>query len=309
MADSQCHNYHWDRLRILAMLGIIWFHITGESLWLGFGLPFFLILSLTLAVMRPSLPPIREFVIKRVRRLIVPWLFWCLVLGSFLVLRALIHPARTDQPEFEWTMLLYGPEDHLWFLPFAAVAGVVVYSLRRLTDRAPLWSLVALTVPAALGLIVWSSRANLEIPFHQWAFSAAAVPLSLGLGRIMAARGTTYSLKGMITAFMAVFVLGWLFIAFFEPPAQIQARRFAVSLVLVGGVVWLPDRPDRVTSSWVPLLLGVYVLHMTVYHQVVQRLERTLSWTMDGWSAALLALLISTALVAVLRRTLLRTFL
>jgi surface polysaccharide O-acyltransferase-like enzyme len=308
--DRQERIYHWDRLRIPAMVTIVYFHVTTEPLWWGFGLPMFLVYSLTFSASRPSTRTTKEFTLRILKRLILPWVFWSVVFGVLLLLRIFVNREEPDRLRLEWEMLLYGPNTHLWFLPFIAVAGLVIHGICRGTKKAPHWALAGISLMVALLLISYHPLpVSWKAPFPQWAFSAVALPLGLGFGRIIETQGGPRQARTQITIFGGVFILGSLVVAGLGQSVETYAYRFALSVTLMVGVLWLPDRRERLTEAIAPLLLGIYILHPYVHDDVVRRVCRAYDWNDNGLPAILVIIALSGMLVALLRRTPLRSFL
>ena len=175
--------HHWNRLRVLAMFDIASFHLTHEYMFLGIGLPVFLLLTMSLGPSAKVAPDWRAVLERRVARLAGPWLFWNVALLAFLSLREVHHGA----PPFAWThpfMLLGGVQPHMWFLPFATVAGLLVAFVDRRVRRFPPTMVAAATLPiAALVNQVHPNVPYLE-PMSQWAFALPSLPLGLGLATL-----------------------------------------------------------------------------------------------------------------------------
>ncbi|OHB66936.1 MAG: hypothetical protein A2Y77_18340 [Planctomycetes bacterium RBG_13_62_9] len=97
-----------DRLRILAAIGIVWFHTKGApGRQIAYaGLPIFLLIWFSLVASRDPLPCVRDFLRRAWDRLLAPWLFWsvvyaacklvaCVVLVACAALRATSYAIAT----------------------------------------------------------------------------------------------------------------------------------------------------------------------------------------------------------------------
>jgi hypothetical protein len=302
------HVSHWDRLRIAAMLDIVAFHVTGEHGLFGIGLPLFLLLSIALAVQRPEPPPTRSFVQRRIQRLLVPWLFWCALLALLRAEVARHHGGRGDEWWTPW-MLLYGPEVHLWFLPFIAVAGLVAHLAQRASLGLPARATQGAALLLAASALALDGLGTLPDPIHQWCFAAASIPLGLAVGGAVRAGSVRGEIRGEVTRVAVGFVVLALLVAALDPPAAEAARRYSLALGALAAVLWLPDAPDAVTTAVTPLLLGVYILHPPIDEQLALRLNRLLHDALHAWTLTTLVFLLTLALTAGLWRTRLRRFL
>jgi len=123
-----------DAARVLATLGIVWVHtaeIQGQDARLNtlgrFGTSFYILAAVFLAA-RSHLhrPETRSWdvALRRARRLLIPYVLWCLIYAIFYfsTMYPQGHPA--DVITRYWG-ILFGTAPHLWFLPFAFVAGVL----------------------------------------------------------------------------------------------------------------------------------------------------------------------------------------
>src|SRR5262249_45425125 len=125
---------------------------------------------------------------RRAVRLLVPWLFWSLAIAGVFALRA----TQRGEPAWGWTkatMLLYGPEIHLWFLPFLLVATAGVRAAGVLLSQHPARNVA--TGAFALGAVALALCPLTAIgwPFEQGGFSVPALCLGFGRGRLLSIDG------------------------------------------------------------------------------------------------------------------------
>ena len=297
---------NWDRLRLLSFCDIAAFHMTGRYLLLGMGLPTFLVLRFALASRLPVPEPTRKFIHVRVEKLLVPWAAWSLLFGALIAAQSLRKGIPLGEV-FTPYMLLYGTSDHLWFLPFAALVGILVHFIDVATQRVPTRIFVAAAGVTGM-VLVWVTHLLHPLvdqqPFRQWIFGAPSVPIGLMLGRILArpwkdGRRVWAFLLAACTVMIALILL--------QRPAggriATEPFRYTLTVGLVALAALLPGGMDRWTSKLTPLLLGGYLLLDVLYEQTLGRLVHARGW--DPAPVVLVAVMAPATLllVAALRKT------
>ncbi|MBX3247606.1 MAG: hypothetical protein KF901_10555 [Myxococcales bacterium] len=291
----------WNALRVVAMFDIASFHLTHRYFLGGIGLPVFLLLSTGLTVMGPRVAPRATMLRRRLARLTGPWAFWTLVLSGVHVVRAL----RDGLPPFGWfevEMLLEGVETHFWYLPFVTVAGWLLYEVDRVTRGLPPVAIagaslvVALLATSADGAFVYHD------PFSQWAFALPSLPLGLGLGVLVRCRRQT-----LAVAYVAAFGVGAASLQATGFATGDAAVRFGAAASVLVGLWLLPNRELPLVRRVEPLMLGIFLLHVTVGYVLLDH------WIPHGTIPAVpyvaLVVVLTGAGVWVMRRTPLRRFL
>jgi len=304
-AAASVYQYNWDRLRVICSLDILGLHLTGSHLFGGVGLPTFFIVTIALAVRGAKLRDSAEFLQKRASRVLVPWLFW----SALLTPAYAAYVARRGEPTWSWVkpaMLLYGPEIHLWFLPFSVAAAFAAHLAHRATRARALHQSAGLGfLLACIGLAVGPSIEG-GWPLEQWAFSVPGVALGFGLGRMLSTKRDFATTRLELTLLAAAFVLGALVLEGFLPQSSDNAERYAIALSLVTAAMWLPNRPDPFTRHITPLLLGVYILHMLVHRELIEPLIETHGLAFGRVELIAMVYVLTLATVYLLRQTALR---
>ncbi|MCA9613043.1 MAG: hypothetical protein R3B99_14870 [Polyangiales bacterium] len=308
VVPRRLHLARWDQLRVIAAVDTVAIHLTGDHALYGFGLPLFLILAVALGVSKPSAPTTGRFVARRFERIVMPWVFWSAVLFGLRVLDAW----RYDRPLLAWVepeMLLYGPQIHLWFLPFVVIAGLLAHLAQRalakhdagLATPITSFALAAMLVaPASFGVRGW--------PFEQWLFSLPTIALGFGVGRCVAL-GDLRRARLATTAGFALFAALGLLVTWWRPEALPILVRYVGGLALLVGAMWLPNVVDRLTPHLVPLMLGVYVLHLEVHRNLTKPVMLDLGVYDERWLRVLVSFPLTMLVVYGLRQTPLRRFL
>ncbi len=299
----------WDRLRLLAFLDIVGFHIhQRHPLW-GIGLPIFLLLSISLGSLHRQPPSTGNFVQARVKRILIPWVFWSIVLGVYVSVMAWRRDISLDRI-FEWPMLLAGPLPHLWFLPFIFVAGNGAHLVDRATQRMPLSLFVSVAIGMTLGLLWWAPLSALGYPYVEWGFGLPAIPLALGLARILG-RAASYAVaRKHLLQYLAVFsALALLTATAIHAPFDSDVlRRYVIGLAAIVGCLFLPARDDPMSFHVQKLMLAMYILHVPLKQQIIPRLESIAPFIVPAGVEIALIAGASLAVAWTLRATPLRRF-
>lgn len=247
-----------DYARFLAAIGIIVFHVGTVGASIAYAaLPFFLLLLMVVAFPAADRLAFKAYARTRAIRLLRPWVIWSLVYGILKLADAGLTET-TLQSEFASWMLLTGPSLHLWFLPFALAACLVVWPLAKFSGSLSTRSQVAC---AALGvvlavLIAWAFRDLVPTPpFAQWLFALPAVALGTGFGCLRSMPHSAF-VTGTCTGVLAgaLWLTDW-------PSGSTQmvlaSAAFAMCLALP-----LRDRPS---ARWLAdLSLPLYLAHPLV---------------------------------------------
>jgi surface polysaccharide O-acyltransferase-like enzyme len=236
--------------RSLAAFFIVWDHSFAPGWqYCDPALSLFVFLTAYLSMQSYERAPGPAFWQKRLPRLLLPWLFWCLIFR-------LIYEVILDEPG-DWHLLseplslLIGPMIHLWFLPFCALALVFVPVVMAITksQRTLVISLILFGL-LAFALNTLYSPATLPEPLSQW---TSALPIYL-LGLIHARARTLDQVWLSLTAALVLALAFW----------QIWPT-FWVLQPLFGIVLFELARALPVTAPW-PVALakrafGVYLIH------------------------------------------------
>lgn len=158
-----------DAARVFATLGVIWTHVVeveGHSTTtaaLGrFGTSFYIVAALLFAfrsaLARPDLAGLATVTV-RARRLLKPYLIWCVVYGLLYARYAWdIDQSWADMAT--WWGPFAGTARHLWFLPFGFIAGTLASFLSPLLLRLSVPVLATCTVFGS-ALVYWIFQGEL----------------------------------------------------------------------------------------------------------------------------------------------------
>lgn len=249
-----------EAVRVLAALGIVWFHAHAPQLALGYvGLVVFLVLSVWLSAgSRQGWVAVRQ----RALRLLVPWALWFAIYGWY------VHTLRlpvVDTRHGLWAGVLAGSNIHLWYLPFMFVMLLVADGLRRLLPaRALALGAGLLATALALGIPLWRPHTlGSFYPLRQWA--DAALPVAYGL-MLLGAGALKPPLR---TAVMVLPVLAAALVA----PLESFGLTCAIGL---GVCAWLAWRPAPTADGWSvqwlsDLCMGIYLVHILVLEALLLR--------------------------------------
>lgn len=183
---------------MIATFGIVWVHVAeiqGQDPRLNtlgrFGTSFYILAAVFLAArghLHRSDTRSRDVIARRARRLLVPYALWCAIYGAFYFMTMLPQGHPVDAITRYWGPL-FGTAPHLWFLPFAFLAGLcaslAVPRLLKLPGPVLIGSGVVLTLASYLFVYGWAYQAlNKEwitqVRLHRLDRWTEEVPLVVG---------------------------------------------------------------------------------------------------------------------------------
>lgn len=290
-SDRKCLRQDIEILRIASAFGIVWFH-AGRDVWgIGYGgLVVFLILSSFFSTARSGKrSTIRQILSRRASRLLVPWALWMVLYGirNHFIDRDLVE---TDRGWFNG--VLAGTQIHLWFLPYAFAAGVVLDLLAPRANLAWLGRICALAAVAILGTISlwWPWAVSHGYPTQQYCHAAAA--LLIGVFLACAPRVGRAWLPVLV-----VVVLG-------SAAAQLHWHPQCVGAPYLTGAglcAWILLKPPTL-PAWLDVTpishctFGIYLSHV-FFRQLYESIEQV-----PEWSEAYLTFATSLLVVYLFRR-------
>ncbi len=157
-----------DAARVIATLGVVWFHsiecdaFHASGVVGRFSVAFYTMAAMVFLVQSSNRRqrPYLSYITNRLRRLYLPFLGWSAI--TVLVLYLVTGPDKAaDLPKFSWDMLVDGGTLHLWYVPFLLVASLLVYPLTSWMrgNSARKWILaggcLAIAIALDLGLFAW----------------------------------------------------------------------------------------------------------------------------------------------------------
>lgn len=258
-----------ERLRIVAMLEIVTFHVGGAvatdqyrlPIVGGLGLPVFLLLNNAFNCTLSERMGTRAFLDLKVSRLLLPWLIWSGIYAGVV----LTEKVRHDEPladAFSPWMIIGGTYTHLWFVPFALFGSLLIAGLQVRTKTLPHRRMAALTLGVGTLLTLggaWLLHVgDVQWPLLQWVFALPSPLLGFALGRVLLSRDR--SLLAALSLLLSLVAVGtW--VATLVATVPEMDRRYAVSMALVALFFLWPGKSDALSRRLTPLLFGVYLTH------------------------------------------------
>jgi surface polysaccharide O-acyltransferase-like enzyme len=258
-----------ERLRIVAMLEIVTFHVGGAvaddtyrlPIVGGLGLPVFLLLNNAFNCTLSERMGTRAFLDVKVSRLLLPWLVWSGIYGGVVLAEKMRHHEPLMDAFSPW-MIIGGTYTHLWFVPFALFGSLLIAGLQARTRAVSHRSMAALVLGAGTALTLgnaWLLHAReMEWPLLQWLFALPSPLLGFALGRVLLSRDKR--LLSGLAALLSVVALGTLAATLAVAVPEMD-RRYAVSMALVALFFLWPGKADALSRRLTPLLFGVYLIH------------------------------------------------
>lgn len=252
-------------MRVLAALGIVWFHTDGAPYrQIGYaGLPVFLLIFFSLITSRSGADPTVAFLKRRWNRLLKPWLFWSLLYGVVRLAKgACLGGQDSFREMLSYETALAGTHVHLWYLPFAFVSGFLVYLFNRQTLR--LNDAVVVFAATGAGLLMLTvdavglSTCHLMSPLPQWGFGLAAVPLGFAIGRSLMVP-SYWRQRFFLAAISLMTLVTSLVLTAFCHASSVVLYSLAVMLVSLA-YCWRTNG-NAVVTALASLTFGVYLVH------------------------------------------------
>jgi peptidoglycan/LPS O-acetylase OafA/YrhL len=258
------------RIRILAAFGIVWFHTehaTGRGIGYA-GLPIFLMVSCSLIAAHSYSYSIKEFVSRRSKRLLVPWVFWSLVYAVFKSANALRqHEELFDK--FNLSMLITGTSIHLWYLPYAFLAAVLAYVLTYITRKiSPIMTVLTLACVAAgivLGSSVIMSRILLPTPGMQWLFALGALPAGFAFGHVYHVKNS--ALRSVLFSAVTLVMLISLVALWIIGDSTLTVPYSLATVMVFVAHIW-HGRFDGASMLLDSYTYGIYLVHILVSYSI-----------------------------------------
>ncbi len=264
-----------DRLRVLAAIGIVWFHTEGAPYrQIGYaGLPVFLLIFFSLITVRSTADPALGFLRRRWDRLLKPWLFWSALYGALrLAKAAYLRDTPSCQEMLSLETILMGTHVHLWYLPYAFGSGCLVYWVNRRT--AQIDHAFAAFVATGIGLlllvahVLGLSTGQLMRPLPQWEFGLAAVPLGFAVGRcLMVPERRT---QQFLLSAVALTTLATAAVLSAAVGPMSSAIPYTLAVVLVCLAYGRRTNDSVVVALLAPLTFGIYLIHPLINYGLGQ---------------------------------------
>jgi peptidoglycan/LPS O-acetylase OafA/YrhL len=268
-----------DLLRILAAVGIIWFHTEGAPhRGIGYaGLPVFLLIFFSLVTRQSPARTTAQFVSRRWQRLLKPWLFWSLVYGSCRLAKAAVtadwHPLHEI---LSVQTLFMGTWVHLWYLPYAFALGLLLHVLNQ--RIAAVNSIVVAVTATGVGVVTLAACAAhlagqaVTPPLAEWEFGLAALPLGLAVGRSLAVPSARAQVRLLLLIAGATVGVSALLTSL---GLRSTAVPYSLAVVLVCLAYLCPVRSNAFIRAVAPLTFGIYLLHPLVIFGLKYSLMRS----------------------------------
>jgi len=259
-----------DLLRIVAALGIIWFHTEGAPhREIGYAaLPVFLLVFFALIAKQGQTCSTRRFLKRRWDRLLKPWLFWSAAYGVARLTEAVCTGDLSRLASLlSLETFLAGTYIHLWYLPYAFTSGLLLHVLNRPISKVNDTLIIpAATLLGALTLIACTLDTHtsaLRPPLPQWEFGLAALPLGLAVGRSMALPSHRARVLHLCMICVATTGACTIAVSFDAGSTPIS---YGLAIVLVCLACGWQVNGNGLVAAVAPLTYGVYLVHPLVMY-------------------------------------------
>ena len=302
-------NASLDLLRSVSAFGIVWFHTVDAPVRdIGYtGLVVFLLLNVALSQTSTRAVNLKQFARRRFRRLASPWAFWCLIYFPLFAYRIATGGLPLDELGPSW--LLVGTSIHLWYLPFAFIAGVgSVFLQQSLPSMRSRGGSLGLALAGTVLLAFCASAIGLVspiAPFPQWIYAAPSILFGLAIGVIV----QQAERRDQVALFAGVVGVLWLTcMGLWLQGVPIAAPQYALGLPLVCCAYLWPARGHPTIKAWGDLSFGIYLIHPWVGSLLKQALLKAFDVEMTPVPRILLVYGVSVAATYGIRKTRFRRF-
>lgn len=249
-----------DRLRLLALADIVYYHVGQAHFLNGIGLPIFLLFTAALNARPPRDPDPFRFVKRKFAAFLVPWAAWSVVYGVVFT-AAMVHRGSTKDAFiwFEPVMLLLGTQTHLWYMVFGLVASLAAFFARRYTARVDDRLVIMLASLLACAIMI-PERMFADPPSRAaaWLLSLPSIPIGIALGRCLWVDDLHKRIRN--TAFTFALVVAGMAVLELQDRGYSADRYMAAMIPVCIAVLWR-GAPDAITTWLTKLRLGVYLIH------------------------------------------------
>jgi len=198
----------------------------------------------------------------------VPWLFWSVVYGLCKLGKAVcVLDMNSVRSMLSMESLLAGTHIHLWYLPYAFIAGLLIRAVNGWTSGVS--NTAAVHMATILGVLMLVGHAmgmlgnDLMTPLPQWGYGLAAIPLGFAIGRcrMVSSRET----QRLLLLMVALTVLAMCTILNSVGYTSLAIPYGLATSLVCMAYVW-PSRSDAFVAYVAPLTFGIYLLHPLVMY-------------------------------------------
>jgi len=273
VASGKARIANIERLRILSAFGVASFHIHD---WFprSLGVVGFIVFLLTFCIFvvnKPEPYAMAHLIKQKSGRLLKPWLFWSGIYGLLKLLK-IVYMNVSFSEVFSPTMILTGTRIHLWFLPFAFFAALLLALIhRRIVNVSKSLTIITAILIGVVCVLVCSiiqSRIQPPKPLTQWTLGLPAIPLGFAIGRITLLRKAeerrNMYLVIVFSTTVACALFAWLGNGTWMGYGSTFAIRYCVSLAIVCSALHWKGNFGPISSKLASLSYGIYLIHPLV---------------------------------------------
>lgn len=251
-----------DFLRIFSAFAIVWYHLNayGSDFFYCGIICFLEIAAYFIYVKLPS----NNFILKRVDRLLLPWLFWSVIYGFLNVFKG-DHFWGKSRTVIDFVFT--GTYIHLWYLPFLFVCSIALIPfipVLKKHSKSISFQICFIISSALLLFISFQLRASFPIaePWAEWVHAIPAIFIGIAISQINNAEFK--SIKKLLLSSCLLLAVATISIYI------ISNKQYSLGIpYLVGTVLTLTCFNIKIKSILFvrrlsDLTMGVYLIHLLV---------------------------------------------
>lgn len=207
LAKKNTWNSTLDFLRIFAIIGVVLFHMLPSG-WVRNicygGLVYFLLLLVVFIKDAPKRYSIKDYVVQRSKRLLLPWLFWLFFYGFLNLL-----VGNDFFPLGEGVLQLFaGSSLVLWFLPFAFFLSLVAYFWFRILIIQNcvwrIWISAILSIIALVFAYYIRAKVTIPVPLSQWVHALPCLPVGFFMAYLSECYEKPYTILTLLGSLLII---------------------------------------------------------------------------------------------------------
>ena len=263
--NSGGRNYNLEILRIISCFGIVFDHGNPARWAQDIGDLSLIIFVLISAYFLSSQKNYSSFFLKRVDRLLIPWIFWFFVYGLLHIINGVSFLPVTGNI---FSAVLNGPRMHLWYLPFLFITSVIIVFYYNIVEQRSIFKkynlvfFILLSIIFLLSMPLWRPWSLvLGIPWGNWFIVFPALFIGASLANLNHHSSNYW--KIILYVIIIIIISTWLTIS-----GQWLGIPYLFGILLFVTAIYLKfdiTRHSKIIMKLSNCTYGIYLIHPLIY--------------------------------------------